>query len=1257
MGDFDFLIPLSLDALREAQSTRQYAVNDVYTASEIPKKIQECQVVFRQDGPKFILNARHFDTIYSVLVHFDAVDEEFRIRAWELLIKAMAKVTADLALRLDEEAMGSRDKLEWLNILKMTTYLACTLMECFEKFHLKPSTDTLDLGKKKKGQKKTEYGIDWEEERNRMLLQLFSILHHPLQRLWEPPVVEEDYVNLIANCCYKILETPSMNLVRSKASRDSIFQVLGMLVKKFNHGLACSLKLMQLLQHFEHLVGPVASGVVSIMEDFGNTAVLSELVREIAKIDHRDMAKDSSGMRNYSQFLVEVSERSPQVIMPSLSLLINFLDEEFYGLRNCVLAILGSIVLRVLNGEQLDQKNKDLRDQCLDLLEEHLHDIHAFVRSKVLGVWQELVVEKAVPLARQKHVMSLVLGRLKDKSSNVRKHAIQLLTAFLKGNPFAAKLPLEELEMQLKEEKAKLHEMAPELAAEEEGRADENKPRTPRDMWLTVLPLVIRDVCDIVTEDTEDMDEEDSLASDVTLNSAVSEVASALNANKFVRATKLLRAAFEVFDGSPVFQTTEDQMNPKIYEDETDDELNEEQIKYLVILERIFLSSKAMEQKKQGEEDNDEGDKKDKQQEEEANQKEADPEENKEKEEVTKQKMLVNYLKDSVAFSQVIHNALPIVCQMLASKQVSDVMEAVQFFVTAFEFGLLNAMSGVRRMLSLVWSKEQNIKDAVVEAYQRLYINVDAPNDRVRSQHIVRNLSALITGATLGERTSMEEIVAQFVNTGDINKNCVTLLWERFTKAIPETSDDDARSALVLLAMCANSEDSIVKSNIPVLVMCGLGERGEKDFALVKETCQALLKMASLKPKTESEEPPYRLNCDHDIFVRLCDILVKGLNNLEDHQYSPMAIECISTIYSLIGYKEIIRKFELFHIWCICEKRISRDSSENNLENGKAGPIQGRGGSPPIDMGLQNVPMGVLSRFFVVVGHMAIRQLIHLDSHIFSELKRRNYIKELHQEERMKNKKNKKSKKRKSLATSALEAQKELSGSQQSTTTGGEDIEEEMGLTGAVADDMEAEYIRNVCETEIITGDNLLSFIRPLIWSVCSNPSKYPDPGLQTAATLALSKFMMVSSEVCEDNLQLLFTILEKSEEPVIRANVVIALGDLSFRFPNQTEPWTPKIYARLRDHCPMVRRNTLTVLTHLILNDMIKVKGQISDIALCVTDDDNRIMGFSRILLYQINHKHTSVYANVIYVICKIPGPSQKSSNNKYTLPFGCIF
>lgn len=58
-----------------------------------------------------------------------------------------------------------------------------------------------------------------------------------------------------------------------------------------------------------------------------------------------------------------------------------------------------------------------------------------------------------------------------------------------------------------------------------------------------------------------------------------------------------------------------------------------------------------------------------------------------------------------------------------------------------------------------------------------------------------------------------------------------------------------------------------------------------------------------------------------------------------------------------------------------------------------------------------------------------------------------------------------------------------------------------------------------------------------------------------------------------------------------MRSNVVVALGDLAFRFPNALEPWNPKIYARLRDGCPRVRANAIMVLTHLILNDMVKVR------------------------------------------------------------------
>lgn len=89
--------------------------------------------------------------------------------------------------------------------------------------------------------------------------------------------------------------------------------------------------------------------------------------------------------------------------------------------------------------------------------------------------------EKALPLPRQHQLLDLVIGRLQDKSSSVRKCALQLLTAVLRMNPFAAKvclfsnilvvltvnrsylqLPLEELKEGYEKESAKLREMQPE---------------------------------------------------------------------------------------------------------------------------------------------------------------------------------------------------------------------------------------------------------------------------------------------------------------------------------------------------------------------------------------------------------------------------------------------------------------------------------------------------------------------------------------------------------------------------------------------------------------------------------------------------------------------------------------------------------------------------------------------------------------------------------------------------------------------------
>ena len=63
-------------------------------------------------------------------------------------------------------------------------------------------------------------------------------------------------------------------------------------------------------------------------------------------------------------------------------------------------------------------------------------------------------------------------------------------------------------------------------------------------------------------------------------------------------------------------------------------------------------------------------------------------------------------------------------------------------------------------------------------------------------------------------------------------------------------------------------------------------------------------------------------------------------------------------------------------------------------------------------------------------------------------------------------------------------------------------------------------------------------------------------------------------------------------------------------------------LLCRLRDESSHVRKNTLMVLTHLILNDMVKVKGQISEMATCLEDKDSRISDLAKLFFLELSKK-----------------------------------
>ncbi|XP_022111340.1 condensin complex subunit 1-like isoform X2 [Acanthaster planci] len=1203
---FEFVLPLHQKDLLQSRGTSQYVVEEVSPARQVPDRVFGCKTALRTEGPSMILD--HFDGFYSLLRHFNEVEQETKEEAWELLMKAQQRLCTDLSSALDQtEAHGNTKR--HLNTLKMLCYLLCQLAEAFEAEACKPSIDTTVKGGRGRAKsKKAAAGWDWEAEKERFLQGLLHLLQLEVWRLWDPPIVEEEFVNLVSCSCYRLLENPSIG--RSPGTKEALFGLLGLLIKRYNHTLGASLKIIQLLQHFEHLVSPMSQGVHAIVTQYGVKSIVSEIMREIGSLDPRDLARDNSGTRSYAAFLVELAEKIPGLMLPSISLLLCHLDGESYTMRNGVLGVLGEIVIQVLSKDGLDRKAKSTRDQLLDKLEDHIHDINAFTRSRALQVWLHLCRERAIPLPRQRSVMSLVLGRLQDKSSIVRRGAVQLLSECLTSNPFAAKLPVDELVTTLEKEKEKLKAMTPDEAQDVSG----DMCGKTEEMWQAMEP----EVATVVKEFLEEAEGDDrvEIPEDASVESVLTSLRELLENSQHRQALRLLQAAKDCWPDCQFLIPSPPVFSPLDGDDDSD-ESEDPGAQLLATLQAVYLGEKLS-----GPADSDP---------------EEAPEQRNVKEltgesapsaaagggdletgvtvvnELSKQQVLVKYLQDCVAFASQIQQAVPILCELLSSKVTSDVLEAVEFFVRAQEFGVTSAAKGVRQMMVLVWSKEQGVKEAVVAAYKRLYLSPQGGTQRARCLAIVKNLMALTFCASLGQLTSLEELLAEFMRSGDLPGQAVQLLWEYFTKKHANTTDEESRAALVIIGMAAGADANIVRSNVEVLVSEGLGPRGQEDFSLARDTCLALLKIVKAdKPKVLGGEEPFRFPADHQIFTRLSTILITGITDLQKNHWLPLAEQAINTIYRLAEHPDrvcgdIIRG--------LAAAVLTTDQSQEKTDKADDGSAPEQEADGPS----ATCPAGVLSRFLAFAGHVALAQLVHLDVMVAGEMKRRRNIQEKEKEDQTKGQK---------------ETAKESTSGEQ---TG---IEDEMGLGGAAAEDAEAEYIRKICESELVTGHNLLSAIRPLLVAVCSNPVKYSEPSLRAASSLALAKFMLVSSEFCETHLQLLFTILEKAPQPVIRANIIIALGDLTFRFPNLIEPWTPNLYARLRDPSAHVRKNTLMVLTHLILNDMVKVKGQISEMATCIVDSDERIASLAKLFFFELSKKGNAIYNVMPDMISRLSDP-----------------
>uniref|UniRef100_A0A1D1Y9V6 Condensin-1 complex subunit CAP-D2 n=1 Tax=Anthurium amnicola TaxID=1678845 RepID=A0A1D1Y9V6_9ARAE len=545
---------------------------------------------------------------------------------------------------------------------------------------------------------------------------------------------------------------------------------------------------------------------------------------------------------------------------------------------------------------------------------------------------------------------------------------------------------------------------------------------------------------------------------------------------------------------------------------------------------------------------------------------------------------LVASLEAGLRFSQCVSSTMKTLVQLMASATVTDVENTILLLMRCEEFQIDGSEACLCKMLPLVFSQDKSIYEAVEHAFITIYI-------RKSPSETASNLLNLAVDSNIGDLAALEFMIGSLVSKGDISMSTISALWDFFSFNINGVTAVQCRGALSVLCMAAKSSPGILSSHLQDIIDIGFGRWAKEEPLLARTACVALERLSR-------EDKEKLINISGGRVFGLLQGLITGFMLPENIWYAA-ADRAISALYSIHPTPEILAadlvKTSLNSLFC-CS---GSNEEPNNVDCANSTLFV-------------SVPLSKLSRCLFIISHMALHQLVYIES----------CVRKLQKQKANREK-------------SKVENDNFQGGCIIPTEANAEGgINAELGL--ASSEDMMIDGLSEKAEKEIISGGcnekNLIGICAPFISKLCRNYNlmqKYPE--LQASAMLALCRLMIIDANFCEANLQLLFTVVESAPSETVRSNCTVALGDLVARFPNLLEPWTENVYARLRDPSISVRKNAILVLSHLLLNDMMKVKGHINEMATRLEDDDERISCLAKLFFHELSKKGSNPIYNLL--------------------------
>lgn len=238
------------------------------------------------------------------------------------------------------------------------------------------------------------------------------------------------------------------------------------------------------------------------------------------------------------------------------------------------------------------------------------------------------------------------------------------------------------------------------------------------------------------------------------------------------------------------------------------------------------------------------------------------------------------YYSEAMRFVETLHEAAPVVCQLLSSKNKSEVIEAMDFFVIIDAYKIEAARIGIRRMLRLIWTKGNSdegkgVQTHLIDCYRGLFFTApESFSENDSANYVARNMISLTFGATPAELTSLEQLLNTMVKSKNVSDMVIAKLWQVYGVQKQDISKKQRRGAIMVLGMLATAEPEIAVKEMGSMLRIGLGPIGRADLALIKYTCLALRRMNPNKRQGKEISSTFlRLPSDHMVLAKLAEVL------------------------------------------------------------------------------------------------------------------------------------------------------------------------------------------------------------------------------------------------------------------------------------------------------------------------------------------------------------------------------------------------